>query len=76
MEIVDFAIQDWLQVEEYDIVGTAHAASIASSSGEAHVRVRMRPRTRQARPTPRSGSCAAQTAVGPDHHFRLYAIVR
>jgi mannose-6-phosphate isomerase-like protein (cupin superfamily) len=39
MQIVDFAIQDWLQVEEYDIVGTAHAASIASGSGEAHVRV-------------------------------------
>ena len=37
---------------------------------------RVRPRTRQARPTPRSGSRAAQTAVGPDHHFRLYAIVR
>jgi mannose-6-phosphate isomerase-like protein (cupin superfamily) len=39
MEIVDFAIQDWLRVEEYDVVGTAEAASIASGSGEAYVRV-------------------------------------
>ena len=39
MEIVDLTIQDWLRVEEYDIVGAAHAASIAFGSGEAHVRV-------------------------------------
>ncbi len=39
MEIVDLAIQDWLRVEKYEIVGAAHAASIAFGSGEAHVRV-------------------------------------
>ena len=39
MEIVDLTIQDWLGVEEYDIVGVAHAASIALGSGEAYVRV-------------------------------------
>ncbi len=39
MEIVDLTIQDWLRVEEYDIVEAAHAASIAFGSGKAHVRV-------------------------------------
>ena len=39
MKIVDLTIQDWLRVEEYDVVGVAHAASIAFGSGEAHVRV-------------------------------------
>jgi len=39
MEIVDLAMQDWLPVEEYDVVGAAHAASIAFGSGEAHARV-------------------------------------
>jgi len=38
MEIVALANPGLAPVEEYGIVGTAHAASIAFGSGEAHVR--------------------------------------